>query len=91
MERLSWTDQTIGTKAVHAWTFRNTETGVVVTTTERFDGWLPAIMTSAMQKTLDETLPALLASLKAAAESDTTRPAGHPGRGGSQGGAKDPD
>ena len=70
MERLSWTGQTIGTSAVHAWTFKTTDKGVVVTTTESFDGWLPAILPGTMQKTLDDTLPALLASLKVAAEKD---------------------
>ncbi len=68
MRRLAWTGQTLGTNAVHAWTFKTTEAGVVVTTTETFDGWLPTIMPRTMQRTLDQTLPALLASLKAAAE-----------------------
>jgi uncharacterized protein YndB with AHSA1/START domain len=68
MERLSWTGRTIGTRAIHSWTFETTDEGVVVTTTESFDGWLPAIMPATMQKKLDDTLPALLASLKVAAE-----------------------
>jgi uncharacterized protein YndB with AHSA1/START domain len=67
-ERLSWTGRTFGTRAVHAWALKSTHGGVVVTTTETFDGWLPTLMPGAMQKTLDQTLPALLASLKAAAE-----------------------
>jgi hypothetical protein len=66
--RLSWTGETLGTRAVHSWTFEATPGGVVVTTTESFDGWLPALAPRMMQKTLDDTLPALLASLKAAAE-----------------------
>lgn len=73
MRRLSWTGQTFGTRAVHAWAFVATDKGVVVTTTETFDGWLPAILPGVMRKTLDDTLPALLTSLKAAAEKD--RPA----------------
>jgi uncharacterized protein YndB with AHSA1/START domain len=68
MQSLSWTGKTLGTSAIHSWTFKATDKGVVVTTTETFDGWLPAIMPGAMRKMLDETLPALLASLKAAAE-----------------------
>jgi uncharacterized protein YndB with AHSA1/START domain len=68
LRRLTWTGQTVGTHAVHAWVFATTDKGVVVTTTETFDGWLPTIMPRTMQRTLDETLPALLASLKAAAE-----------------------
>jgi uncharacterized protein YndB with AHSA1/START domain len=68
MRRLVWTGKTIGTSAVHSWTFEATERGVEVTTSETFDGWLPSLMPRTMQKKLDETLPALLASLKAAAE-----------------------
>ncbi len=68
MTRLSWTGVAFGTHAVHRWTFLPTDRGVQVTTTETFEGWMPALMPGAMQKTLDDTLPALLASLKAAAE-----------------------
>jgi uncharacterized protein YndB with AHSA1/START domain len=68
MTHLSWTGVAFGTNAVHSWTFTPTDHGVEVATTETFDGWLPAIMPGAMQKTLDDTLPALLASLKTAAE-----------------------
>ncbi len=68
MERLSWTGQTLGTSAMHFWEFTITEKGVVVTTAETFDGWLPSLMPRTMQKKLDDTLPALLASLKVAAE-----------------------
>jgi uncharacterized protein YndB with AHSA1/START domain len=70
MQRLSWTGRTVGTSALHSWAFETTDRGVVVTTTESFDGWLPAIMPGTMQKKLDDTLPALLASLKIAAEKD---------------------
>jgi len=68
MTRLTWTGVAFGTAAVHSWTFTPTDQGVKVTTTETFDGWLPAILPGAMQKTLDDTLPALLASLKTEAE-----------------------
>ncbi len=69
MRRLSWSGRTFGTKAVHSWTFDVMDEGVLVTTTETFRGWLPMIMSKTMQKTLHDTLCALLASLKAAAES----------------------
>ena len=68
LRRLVWTGKTLGTRAVHSWSFEDTGTGVVVTTSETFDGWPPTIMPRTMQKMLDETLPALLTSLKAAAE-----------------------
>jgi uncharacterized protein YndB with AHSA1/START domain len=68
MKRLSWTGQTLGTSALHSWEFTITGQGVVVTTAETFDGWLPSLMPRTMQKKLDNTLPALLACLKVAAE-----------------------
>jgi hypothetical protein len=68
LRRLVWTGKTIGTSAVHSWTFEDADNGVLVTTTETFDGWLPTIMPRTMQRKLDETLPALLMSLKAVAE-----------------------
>jgi len=68
MEHLSWTGQTLGTRALHSWEFTLTEKGVVVTTAETFNGWMPTLMPRIMQKKLDDTLPALLASLKIAAE-----------------------
>ena len=45
-----------------------TEQGVVVKTSETFDGWLPRLMPQTMQKKLDETLPAWLEALKLEAE-----------------------
>ncbi len=68
LRHLVWTGETIGTRAVHAWTFEETDNGVLVTTSETFDGWLPTVMPRTMQRKLDETLPALLRSLKTAAE-----------------------
>lgn len=68
MKRLSWTGKAIGTQAFHKWEFEAVDGKVLVRTLETFDGWLPWLMTRAMQKTLDETLPKWLATLKAAAE-----------------------
>lgn len=68
MTRLTWTGVTLGTRAVHSWTFVEKPDGIVVTTREAFDGWLPALAPRMMQKMLDDTLPALLGSLKTAAE-----------------------
>jgi hypothetical protein len=69
MTRLAWSGRTIGTRALHIWIFRPIPGGVEVTTRETFDGWLPALAPRMMQKQLDDTLPALLLSLKVAAES----------------------
>jgi uncharacterized protein YndB with AHSA1/START domain len=70
---LSWTGSAIGTKAFHAWTLETTADGVLVKTFETFDGWLPWLLQSAMQKQLDETLPAWLQALKAATELDVNQ------------------
>lgn len=68
LKRLTWTGTAIGTKAFHEWDFEVTDAGVVVRTHETFDGWLPWLLTGTMQKTLDETLPKWLETLKATAE-----------------------
>ena len=66
--RLSWTGEAIGTKAFHEWDFEANDGKVLVRTFEAFHGWLPWLLRRSMQKTLDDTLPKWLATLKAAAE-----------------------
>jgi uncharacterized protein YndB with AHSA1/START domain len=66
--RLRWTGRAFGTTADHSWTIERTQNGVWVRTAESFDGWLPRLLKGSMQKTLDDTLPAWLATLKAQAE-----------------------
>jgi uncharacterized protein YndB with AHSA1/START domain len=56
--KLVWTGKAIGTRAVHVWSFQSTPAGVLVCTSESFEGWLVSLMRRAMQKTLDESLVA---------------------------------
>ena len=66
--KLVWTGKAIGTRAIHVWSFQNTPAGVLVCTSESFEGWLVSLMRKAMQKTLDESLVAWLNELKRRAE-----------------------
>jgi len=66
--RLTWTGAAFGTRAFHSWEFEVVDGGVLVTTAETFDGWLPWLLRAMMQRKLDDTLPGWLASLKVAAE-----------------------
>lgn len=66
--RASWTGKTLGTAAVHVWTLKVATTGVLVRTSESFDGWLVRLLRPWFQRLLDKTLEDELRSLKAAAE-----------------------
>jgi len=65
---LAWRGRAFGTRAVHTWQIEPAATGVMVTTTETFSGWLPTLLPGTMQQQLDEALPPWLDALKAAAE-----------------------
>lgn len=67
-KRLSWTGSAFGTRAFHLWEIEAVGDTVLVKTFETFDGWVPWLFKSSMQKKLDETLPAWLQALKQAAE-----------------------
>jgi uncharacterized protein YndB with AHSA1/START domain len=67
-QRITWTGKAFGTRAIHTWAIEETDHGVVLRTAESFDGWLPQLMPKAMQRMLDESLTAWLASIKAEAE-----------------------
>jgi hypothetical protein len=67
-ERLTWTGEAFGTRAIHAWEIEEIEQGVELSTAESFDGWLPRLMPKTMQRALDETLPAWLKAIKSEAE-----------------------
>lgn len=66
--RIIWSGEAFGTKARHEWEIVPTEQGVIVKTSETFDGWLPKLMPQTMQEKLEQTLPAWLAALKVEAE-----------------------
>ena len=69
MTKLVWTGNAIGTRAIHVWSFQSTSDGVLVRTSESFEGWLVTLMRKSMQRTLDESLVAWLNQLKCKAES----------------------
>jgi len=68
MRRLVWTGKAIGTNAIHVWSLEAAGGGVMVTTSESFDGWLVRLMRRSMQSTLDKSLAAWLGELKREAE-----------------------
>ena len=67
-EKIAWTGKAIGTNAIHTWSFKETENGVEVTTSESFEGWLVWMMPAYMTNMLNDTLTKLLDALKIAAE-----------------------
>lgn len=66
--RVSWTGRALGTSAVHVWTLEADGAGVLVTTSESFDGWLVRLLRAWFQRLLDRSLEEALRALKAAAE-----------------------
>ena len=70
---LVWTGKALGTRALHTWEIDEIDRGTLLKTAEWFGGWLPRFMPTAMQRTLDETLPAWLQQIRAAAERSTTQ------------------
>jgi hypothetical protein len=66
--KLVWTGKAIGIRAIHVWSLQPTPTGVLVLTSESFEGWLVSLMRKATQKALDESLVAWLNELKRRAE-----------------------
>jgi hypothetical protein len=69
--RMSWTGKTLGAAAVHVWTLEPVGTGMLVRTSESFEGWLVRLLRSWFQRLLDTTLEEALRSLKAAAETSS--------------------
>jgi hypothetical protein len=66
--RLTWTGKTFGVTAVHVWNLKAVGTGVLVGTSESFDGWLVRLFRSPVQRLLDKALEEALRALKTAAE-----------------------
>ena len=66
--RVSWTRESFAMSAVHVWTFEASGTGVLVRTSESFDGWVVWLLRWRFQRFLDRALEAMLLSLKTAAE-----------------------
>jgi len=66
--KLVWTGKAMGTRVIHVWDFQKTPAGVLIRTSESFEGWMVSLMRKTMQKTLDESLVAWLNALKRRAE-----------------------
>jgi hypothetical protein len=66
--RVTWTGETFGVTGVHVWNLKAVGTGVLVSTSESFDGWLVRLFRWPFQRLLDKALEEALRSLKAAAE-----------------------
>jgi uncharacterized protein YndB with AHSA1/START domain len=67
--RVIWTGKTLGVTAVHVWNLSPLGEGVLVKTSESFEGWLVRLFRPIFQRLLDNALEQVLQSLKAAAES----------------------
>jgi pimeloyl-ACP methyl ester carboxylesterase len=72
MTRLVWSGQAIGIRAIHVWELEETPDGVMVTTSESFDGWMARLLTKMMQANLDRVLISWLAALKTEAQGRTS-------------------
>ncbi len=62
--RISWTGRTLGIKALHVWSLRAGQGGVLVRTEESFDGLPARIFASRMRRLLRKSLEEGLAYLK---------------------------
>ncbi len=70
-KRIAWTGKSLGTRAVHTWRVEEAGPGIILTTAESLDGWLPKLLPKAMKRMLDETLLAWLKAIKEEAERST--------------------
>ena len=66
--KLVWTGKAIGTRSIHVVSLQSTPAGVLVCTSESFEGWIVSLMRKSMQKILDKSLVAWLSELKSRAE-----------------------
>lgn len=69
MRRIAWGGPAHGIDGVHVWTFEQTTQGVLVRTTESWDGPPIAVDPEGMRTALASSLTAWLAALKTTAES----------------------
>jgi hypothetical protein len=67
-QRIAWTGRTFGIRAVHIWTFQETDNGVIVRTEESFDGILVRLLAGPMRKMLASSLEKSIQALKAECE-----------------------
>jgi uncharacterized protein YndB with AHSA1/START domain len=67
-ERIAWSGETLGIRAMHVWDLSEEAQGTRVHTVESFEGLVPRLLRGFTRKTLAESLNKGLAALKAAAE-----------------------
>lgn len=66
--RITWTGRTLGIRAIHVWTFQETDRGVLVRTEESFDGLLARLLVGPVRRMLSSSLEKGLQALKAECE-----------------------
>jgi hypothetical protein len=66
---ISWTGASLGTRAMHTWTFTAGQGGTLVTTDESMTGWLVSLLKVIMPTFLDKSLDLWLRDLKTKCES----------------------
>ena len=69
-QSIGWTGKSLGTQAIHMWTFAEHEQGTCVRTKESLAGWFPRILKVFDPNFLDKSLAGLLQLLKARAEEE---------------------
>lgn len=63
---IAWTGRAVGTRAIHTWTLEEDPGGTLVRTEESMDGWLPRMLTSTVQRTLERGVSQVLEALEEA-------------------------
>jgi hypothetical protein len=67
-QRIAWSGRTLGIRAFHAWTFQQTDKGVLVRTEESFEGLLVRLLAGPMRRMLRSSLEKGVQALKAECE-----------------------
>lgn len=62
---MGWTGRALGIRAVHVWSFEETESGTRVRTEESFEGWMARLLPGTLQRTLASSLEKSLDALAA--------------------------
>ena len=74
---ISWQGKTMGITALHVYRLQQAGEVVELSTEESWDGLLPRLLRSLMQKTLDESIRLGLVAAKDRAESEAEKRTGH--------------
>ncbi|MGD1046657.1 MAG: SRPBCC domain-containing protein [Bacteroidota bacterium] len=66
--RIAWTGRILGIRAIHVWTFQQTDKGVLVQTEESFEGLLVRFLSGPMRRMLRSSLQKDVQALKTECE-----------------------